>query len=426
LATGIASGLPVFEAMDVPGGICCSYYVRPGDSTRLSFAPPDQGAYRFEIGGGHWIFGGDPAVLRFIQFLTPVRRYTRNSAVYFPQEQRLVPYPIQYNLAYLPAETRGRVVQELVNARQGNHAVTTMADWLRASFGDTLCELFFFPFHDLYTAGLYASIAPQDAYKSPIDPTLVIKGAFDRAPAAGYNVTFLYPEEGLNTLAQRMAARADVRYGRRVVSIDLGRRILTFHDGETVGYDLLLSTLPLNRMIALTGLQTDGVADPATSVLVANIGAQRGDRCPEAHWVYVPHSETGFHRVGFYSNVDRSFLPVSHRKANDRVAIYVEKAYREDQVLSVTDTANICRAMVCELQAWGFIGDAEVVDSTWIDVAYTWAWPGSTWRARALKMLEDNGVIQVGRYGRWIFQGIAESIRDGLVAGAVFRAASAV
>jgi hypothetical protein len=32
-------------------------------------------------------------------------------------------------------------------------------------------------------------------------------------------------------------------------------------------------------------------------------------------------------------------------------------------------------------------------------------------------MLEDKGIYQIGRYGRWRFQGIADSIRDGLVAG---------
>ncbi len=36
LSAGIASGLPVFEAVDTPGGICSSYYVRSGSKERLS------------------------------------------------------------------------------------------------------------------------------------------------------------------------------------------------------------------------------------------------------------------------------------------------------------------------------------------------------------------------------------------------------
>ena len=62
LAVGMASGAPVFEAADGPGGLCSSYYVRPDGSERSERPPADGEAYRFELGGGHWIFGGDPDV----------------------------------------------------------------------------------------------------------------------------------------------------------------------------------------------------------------------------------------------------------------------------------------------------------------------------------------------------------------------------
>jgi hypothetical protein len=74
-------------------------------------------------------------------------------------------------------------------------------------------------------------------------------------------------------------------------------------------------------------------------------------------------------------------------------------------------------AVVHELQSWGFIENIEVVDPTWIEVAYTWSWPKSTWKEQVIRILERNDVYQVGRYGRWVFQGIADSVRDGVVAG---------
>ena len=55
-------------------------------------------------------------------------------------------------------------------------------------------------------------------------------------------------------------------------------------------------------------------------------------------------------------------------------------------------------------------------------MAYTWRWPGSAWQREALATLESHDVFQVGRYARWAFQGIADSIRDGLSAGARFSA----
>src|SRR5207302_467393 len=54
LGAGIASQWPVYEASAVSGGICASYYIAPNSGQRLYAAPADGGAYRFEIGGGHW------------------------------------------------------------------------------------------------------------------------------------------------------------------------------------------------------------------------------------------------------------------------------------------------------------------------------------------------------------------------------------
>ncbi|MEZ4869139.1 MAG: FAD-dependent oxidoreductase [Caldilineaceae bacterium] len=418
LAAGLTSGLPIFEAADEPGGICCSYYVRPGERERLVRAPADEEAYRFEIGGGHWIFGGDPTVLQFIRTIAPVNTYQRRSAVYFCAQDLYVPYPLQNHLRYLGNETVRQVLKELVDQPGEFH---TMEEWMAENFGPTLCRLFFYPFHDLYTAGLHKRIAPQDAYKSPVSLSHVIQGAFEEAPSVGYNVNFVYPHEGLNMLAQRMANLCDIRYGKRVVEVDVKNKEVCFADGSSMAYDKLLSTLPLNKMMQMANLQAELAPDPHTSVLVLNIGAVRGERCPDEHWLYNPDTKSGFHRVGFYSNVDRSFLPKSARPNNAGVSIYVERAYVDGDKPTETEVAHYAENVVQELKAWGYIEEAEVVDPTWIDVAYTWSYPNSRWKEQALQKLEANGIYQIGRYGRWNFQGIADSVRDGFYAGASFK-----
>ncbi len=418
LAAGIASGLPVFEAVEAPGGICSSYYVRPGSQERLPQAPQDDEVYRFEIGGGHWIFGGDPTILQFIRTLTPLKSYTRRSSVYFQEQDLYVPYPLQNYLRYLNPEIAAQALAEIASPKG---SPKTMEQWLEQSFGQTLCEKFFYPFHQLYTAGLYKKIAPQDAYKSPVNLALAIRGALDETPAVGYNTSFVYPIEGLNTFAQRMAERCDIRYGKRVVRIDVEHKEVAFADGSSVTYEALISTLPLNRMMEMTDLDVGVVPDPYTAVLVLNVGAVRGDRCPDDHWLYTPDATSGFHRVGFYSNVDCSFMPKSAQASADRVSIYVERAYVGGTKLTDAEVENYADKVVRELQSWGFINEAEVVDPTWIDVAYTWSRPDSSWRQQAMKALEERDIYPIGRYGRWIFQGIADSIRDGFFVGACFR-----
>ena len=132
----------------------------------------------------------------------------------------------------------------------------------------------------------------------------------------------MYPEVGLNLLARRMAAQCSAAYDRKVVKLDVGARKVALptaaNSHTTAGVDAAIE--PAMQM---AGMTTPERPDPHTSVLVVSIGAVRGDRSPDDHWLYIPGSDSGFHRVGFYSNVDRSFLPASARDSGDKVSIYV-------------------------------------------------------------------------------------------------------
>jgi len=414
LAAGLASRAPVLEAADSPGGICRSYYLSPGESRRTASRSAVGDEYRFEIGGGHWIFGGDADTLDFLGHIAPLRTYSRRAAVYFSAERLVVPYPLQNNLHAFGARRAAALARDVL-ADRPDTTTATMSQWLEHTFGPRLSNLFFHPFHARYTAGLWSAIAPQDASKSAIDRDLVISGATVATPTVGYNAVFRYPRRGLGALTSGLAERARVQYGRRVVHIDPEHKIVDCADGSATSYGVLLSTLPLNRMMRLTGLDSGVPADPSTSVLVVNIGAVRGPQMPQEHWLYTPDSRSGFHRVGCYSNVDASFLPP--RRVDDAVSLYVEYAFREGSTPADREIDRIVAECINELRAWRWIGQVHVVDPTFVEVGYTWSWPGSDWVPRSLMLLSERGIHQIGRYGRWSFQGIAQSVAEGLKAG---------
>ncbi|MEO0232111.1 MAG: NAD(P)-binding protein [candidate division WOR-3 bacterium] len=141
LSAGFKTGIKIFEASDKPGGICASYSIN---------------GYKFEIGGVHWIFGADKEVLDFINSFVTTKSYERKSSVYFPDMDLYVPYPLQNHLFYLPDDIRNKALDEIIKSE--NKEVNTMEEWLEVNFGKTLCELFFFPFHGLYTTGFYKKL----------------------------------------------------------------------------------------------------------------------------------------------------------------------------------------------------------------------------------------------------------------------------
>ena len=199
LAAGLASGGTVLEAAPGPGGICSSYYVRPGSGTRLDRRPADGDAYRFEVGGGHWIFGGDAEVLDLVERLAPTRAHVRQAEVHLPSAGARVPCPIQAHVAEAAPHLLDPVAT-LADAPEG-----TMAAWLAERFDPALCARFFLPFHERYTAGLSTARShPRTATSRPPE---------GRATTP----TFRYPVEGLDTLSRGLA---DAR--RRAVRVPRG------------------------------------------------------------------------------------------------------------------------------------------------------------------------------------------------------------
>jgi len=406
LAAGYHTGFPVFEARGFSGGLCATYYRKPRHTGRYYELPDGGDAYRFETGGGHWIFGADEEILKFLRTLVMLGRYQKQTAVHFCRYGLSIPCPIQHHLNFFDEQAKTAILKQMKSGASGTG--TTMKEWMANHFGPLLCGCFFDPFNHVYTAGLYDRIAPHDHYKSPAQRLSGWKRN------TGYNAVFFYPNKGLGALVRALTAGCRVFYHKRALKIDTKRRVIYFADNSFVGYQQLISTLPLNVMLEISGLAINERTDPYTSLLVLNIGAVRGRRCPREHWLYMPDAESGFFRIGFYSNVDTSFLPRSSRQSNNRISIYVERAFKGGEEPSCQEKARYGTAVIKELQRMGFIDEVVVMDADWIDVAYTWSWPNSSWREKAIVRLEEKNIYPIGRYGRWKFQGIVESVKEGL------------
>jgi protoporphyrinogen oxidase len=419
--TGLALGYnklaKIYEAKKFSGGLCASYYIDPEVKEIRHKPTKNKEEYRFEFGGGHWIFGKNPNSLLLIEKLAPTKEYFRNAAVYIPHiSDILIPYPIQHNLEFLSAPLENNIRKEINNSRKYKISDNSISlkDHLLSEFGKTLCEIFFFPFHEEYTAGLYQSIIQQDKYKSPrLNNTPIDQK--NKKIFKGYNISFKYPIKGLDELIREMEKRCNIKYGTKITKINIDSKTIEINNKIETKYHNLVSTLPLNKTMDLCGLKTVAKPDPYTSVLVLNIGAKRGIKCPKSHWLYITGSETGFHRIGFYSNVDISFLPKKHQNSNKYVSLYVEKAYIGGYTPTILERNKFINDCIREIQDFQFIEEVEIADLNWVEYAYTWSWTNSEWKTQAVRSLEANNIHQMGRFGKWHFQGMTQSIEDGLM-----------
>jgi len=183
--------------------------------------------------------------------------------------ERFVPYPFQLNLHRLPEMERAACVRGLITAAVASAACASAPDsfgqWIEAAFGPGIGDVFLqpynvkvwaYPLEELSWSWIGDRVALVDL------PRVVENIRLDRDDVSwGPNSQFRFPIRGGTgsiwlALATRLidAAPERMQFGRRLIRVDTAAREATFADGSRVSYDRLLTTIPLDTLVAATDL----------------------------------------------------------------------------------------------------------------------------------------------------------------------------
>jgi len=381
---------------------------------------------------GHLLHLRDPAIQGLVDRLLPeaFARHERRAQIF--SKGVLTAYPFQANLHGLPVDVvkeclSGFVESLITCARDGEPDLERLSfrDWAVHTFGEGIARHFMIPYNSkLWRTDLDEIECGWVSWSIP-RPTLreILDGAFGRTVRGmGYNPTFLYPKiGGIRALPEALAGGLqDVRLGRDVVAIDAAARTARLSDGSTLAWEALVSTIPLDRLLAITaGLPADlpGAASRLRAVRVLNIslGVDRAAISP-AHWIYFPEPEYSFYRVGFPVNLGDGLAP------RGCSSLYVERSLLRGEPF---DEAEVVERAVDDLRRAGILwkGDRLIYRRvTVLDPAYVIY---DRFRARQLpaihRALRDAGIHSVGRFGAWEYSSMESAIKAGMDVAASLR-----
>ncbi len=330
-------------------------------------------------------------------------------------------YPFQSSLHGLPPDVIADCLLGLMRAHLSPPASepANFAQWARATFGDGIADHFFLPYNERVWATPpeemdYTWIA--DRVSVP-DLEEVVRGAFQPPEQRwGPNSTFWYPTQGgIEALPRALAARIDpsrLQLETEVVAIDPGARTVTTRTGETIGYDHLLTSLPLPVLVRLVHSAPAEVREAAArlrwnTVYTVLVGVGR-PQISDQHWVYFHEDAFLFHRISYPMNFSRDLVPEGCS------SVMAEISHSSHRDVSARDLVG---ETVHGLRRIGVLRDddplpvARVAPINPAYVVYTLDHRAAVTTIHA--WLAAQGIRSIGRFGEWQYFNMDQSLASG-------------
>jgi protoporphyrinogen oxidase len=401
-AAGIAA--TVVERDSEPGGACRS--LRCGEFT-------------FDY-TGHLLHVGRDETASYLESLgawSQLKVWERKAAIVVGDH--ITPYPIQIHTHRLAPDVRRDCLVGFIRAWAVHEKASdpaTFREWVLARFGDGLARHFFFPYNrKLYRAEPEElSLDWVGRYVPKPDLEDVVDGALGLyTDRVGYNAIFRYPHNGgIRALPDAVAARVDdLRLQSEVVAIDLAASTVQLASGEELGWDALVATASLPRVIDL--IRDDLPAEVRSArralrwVRVLNLAlGVEGPAPRDEHWLYFPDPSLPFYRIGFPSN-HGVVAPDGCHTVSVEVSLDPEAG----------DVEHLARACEEALVARGWLDPQRirVRHVTVMDPAYVvFDHPRKQAVATLRAFLAGRGVVLAGRWAEWKYSAMEDAVLDGM------------
>jgi len=327
---------------------------------------------------------------------------------------RFVPYPFQFNLHRLPNGQRWDCVQGLLEAsRAAGGRPANFRDWMLATFGRGIAELFLLPYNFKVWAYppemLHFGWVGERVAVPPLDK--VIKSiCLDQDEVSwGPNNTFRFPRKGATGSIWRALVRRlpedHVRLGDGAEAVDAQAREIQLRSGLRLRYEYLISTMPLDRLASLCGEPALAPAQrllySSTHVVGIGLEGQPPEHLRTKCWMYFPEANCPFYRVTVFSN----YSPYNTPRPGQTWSLMAEVSQSPHKaVVRETVVDDVLRGML----ATGLIRPTDQVLSRchrFLPHGYpTPSLDRDEILAHLLPHLESMGIYSRGRFGAWKYE----------------------
>jgi len=326
----------LFEQRDKAGGLAASY--------------KDNQGFTWDM-GGHVLFSHYDYFDNLMKELLADDWYAHERESWIWIFNRFIPYPFQYNIRHLPKEEFEKCLNDLIEVQKNpsQEKPKNFEEWLLQGFGKRIAEIFMLPYN--YQVWGYHPRKMQYNWigerVAQIDLERLLNNIREGNDDVswGPNNTFNFPKYGgtgkiWSTLAERLNQNR-LNYNAALKKIDIKNKKITLTDGQEVDYDLLITTMPLDKFIERSNLDElkkyqDKFLHSAVHVVGLGIKGEKPEHLKTKCWKYFPEYNCPHYRSTVFSNYSKNNVP----DINQYWSLMLETAESPDKEVDINKIAN--------------------------------------------------------------------------------------
>ncbi len=388
----------VYEKLAYPGGLAASFV--------------DKNGFTWDV-GGHVQFSHYKYFDQVVDSLLngECLYHERSSWVWI--RDRFLPYPFQNNIRNLPKEDMLKCLFGLIDLYRNSAAKPrNFKEWIHAVFGKGIAEVFMMPYN--YKVWAYP---PEKLTYSWISERVAVADlkriveniVFEKDDISwGPNNKFKFPlRGGTGEVWRRLFERLDkgkVFFNAELIKLKTKDKIIEFKNGQREDYDILISTLPLDRLVMMSDLKDKSSAKKLIHSSTHTFGIGLKGKTPEnlktKCWMYFPENNNPFYRVTVFSNYSPNNVP----DINQYWSLMAEVSESPDKPVN---HSTVSEEVIQGLLNTRLINSRDAVVDFWHHYEpYGYPTP-SLKRNEALNVLGQLDKVQVhsrGRFGAWKYE----------------------
>ena len=327
-----------------------------------------------------------------------------------------VPYPFQNNIRHLPSDVLQDCIDGLRAKRGAPADARDFREWMDAMFGDGIVRYFMEPYNKKVWGVPLETMGKEwlGERVSVIDTERIEKNIAEGRDDVswGPNNRFKFPAHGGTGAIFQGIARPfgeHIYFEHDLISVDPEERSVTFANGKTERYDVLINTTPLDALIekcVFAPIATREAAKKLTSNsgLIVGLGFE-GCRKDSTCWMYFPEPTTPFYRVTNFFNYSPHNVPGgdtgSYFSLMCETTYSPHKPVDKDRIVDDTIRGLLDSGIISEEES------ARIISRYLIDIPYSYPVP-TLERDQALSViqpwLESKGIYSRGRFGAWKYE----------------------